>query len=75
MGDLEKYLHMQDRTRHAQSECELADTRLILCRIRERAAEFKSQFEPANRISDMDGTIKDTLNAAIDYVLLGRVSK
>ena len=75
MSDLMHYFQAQEETRTARAERQAASYKLELCQIKERAAEFKSQHEPAATIANEKGTDRDKMLAAIHFVLFGRLPK
>ncbi len=72
MSDFSAYMEAKANKREAFAKYNSAGAHLELATIKERAAEFKSQGDPANRISATEGiTTRDKMNAAIHYVLWG----
>lgn len=75
MSDFGDYLARQTETKLASTERSLATVKLEFARVKERAAEIRSQHEPLNTLTAGDAEERQRILDAVFYVLVGRFPK
>ena len=72
MNDFADYMARQTETRLAQAERSKATIKLEFARVKERAAELRSQHEPLHTLTAGDTEERQRILDAVFYVLVGR---